>query len=298
MAQFHEWPEVVTRLKPFRPKLPRKITAPLLVSPRTKRYALVGTAFDYLIRFELERRAPHCVTRKWMAAYAPARIWSVSPDGRTAIGRDFFRGLTTPEQYRAPEEIVVIARKFLADAREAVQTHLARTDPTSLEFAELARHSIRLAHLESIPRADSLSPNFTEIDPDDVEDLLAMLTVVPFDQLFHEKTMLLNPGFDLINGLDLDLIAGDCLIDFKTTKEDSILAKTLDQMLVYFAACRIQRGKDGVFPPINRIGLYFCRRGYLHLMDASLWTDRPEFAEFERWFADYIERMLPVGEPN
>ena len=121
-----------------------------------------------------------------------------------------------------------------------------------------------------------------------------MLAIVPFASLLHEKVMMLNPMFHAINGLDLDLIAGDCLIDFKTTKEGSILAKTLDQLLVYLAASRFQREKDGVFPQINRLGLYFCRRGYLCLMDATTWTQRPEFNDFERWFAEYVERMLPA----
>ncbi len=34
---------------------------PVKVEPRTKNYSLVGAAFDYLLRFELQRRAPHAI---------------------------------------------------------------------------------------------------------------------------------------------------------------------------------------------------------------------------------------------
>ncbi len=54
----------------------KKITAPdgqrilIKVEPRTKNYPLVGTAFDYLLRFELQRRAAHAIAAPWVAQYA------------------------------------------------------------------------------------------------------------------------------------------------------------------------------------------------------------------------------------
>ena len=47
--------DVVARIKPLRPKRPRVIPAELQVEPRTNHYAIVGGAFDYLLRFGLQR---------------------------------------------------------------------------------------------------------------------------------------------------------------------------------------------------------------------------------------------------
>jgi hypothetical protein len=46
LTSFVKLPEVVAKIKPLRPKLPRKIDAPLKVPLRTKRYRLLGTPFD------------------------------------------------------------------------------------------------------------------------------------------------------------------------------------------------------------------------------------------------------------
>jgi hypothetical protein len=67
LLRFLAEPDVAAKIKPLRPKLPRKIPATLKVQPRSNRFMTVGTAFDYLLRFELQRRAPHAVAGRWVA---------------------------------------------------------------------------------------------------------------------------------------------------------------------------------------------------------------------------------------
>lgn len=67
LTSFLDLPEVVAKVKPLRPKPPRKIDAPLRAQPRSNRYTMIGTAFDYLLRFELQRRAPHAVVSRWIS---------------------------------------------------------------------------------------------------------------------------------------------------------------------------------------------------------------------------------------
>ena len=55
LSSFLEQPDVMAVLKPLRPESRRKIDVPIKVEPRSGRYILVGTAFDYLLRFELQR---------------------------------------------------------------------------------------------------------------------------------------------------------------------------------------------------------------------------------------------------
>src|SRR2546428_8966358 len=45
------------------PNLSAEIKAP----PQTQNYPLVGTAFDYLLRFHIERLNPNSITRDWVA---------------------------------------------------------------------------------------------------------------------------------------------------------------------------------------------------------------------------------------
>ena len=71
LTSFLDMPDVTAKVKLLRPKLPRKLSAPLKIKPRSNRYMLVGTAFDYLLRFELQRRAPHAISKRWVAEYAP-----------------------------------------------------------------------------------------------------------------------------------------------------------------------------------------------------------------------------------
>ena len=80
-TSFVEMPDVRAKIKPLRPKQPRKLNALIRVEPRSKRYTLVGTAFDYLLRFELERRAPHAISKPWVAEAAPDIIWRKTDTG-------------------------------------------------------------------------------------------------------------------------------------------------------------------------------------------------------------------------
>ena len=60
LKSFVKMADVKAKLKPLRPGPPRKIPAALAAEPRSKRYTVVGTAFDYLLRFSSsdERRTP------------------------------------------------------------------------------------------------------------------------------------------------------------------------------------------------------------------------------------------------
>jgi hypothetical protein len=301
LISFVQLPEVIARFKPLRPKLQRMIGVRLKVAPRTKRYMLVGTAFDYLLRFEIQRRAPHAKTKTWVAELAPDRIWRQgfylhlpSPAGPGEWG--------PPDELGPPDEMEAAAkgmsdrmRAVVEKARAAVGTYTQSRSPTPPAQADLAGHAIRLAKLDDVFRALRIDPQFEDADPEDVQDLLALLAVVPWSELVHDKVLLLNPTFGessgLVGGADADLIAGDALVDFKTTKAGEVTAAFLDQLLGYSLLVRHQRRIDPAFPEIKRLGLYFCRHGHLWVQDASLWASHPDFAEVERWFFDHAKEV-------
>jgi hypothetical protein len=124
-----------------------------------------------------------------------------------------------------------------------------------------------------------LDPRFEQVYGEDVEDLLSMMEIVPFDLLLPGNTVLLNPTFEessqLVGGADADLISGNLLVEFKVTKKGEMNVKDLDQLLGYFLLARHHRRANVNFPEIKRAALYFCRHGHLWALDVTTWTERP-----------------------
>ncbi|MGH8128091.1 MAG: hypothetical protein ACRETC_06950 [Gammaproteobacteria bacterium] len=307
LTSFVGMPEVKDKLKSLRPKLSRKLSTPLKVDPRSRRYVLAGTAFDYLLRFELQRRAPHAISERWVAERVPEIIWGeigqpppwmlwggsdYPPEWDLEEGDPVHGGLdlladVPSDQYMPPKEVAKRAFVIVENAKKAMVAYV-KAQPTAAMQAELAAHAIKLAKLDSVCRTGRLEPGFGQASPEDVQDLIALLSITPFDDLLHDKVLLLNPAFgqasQSVGGADADLITGDLLVDFKTTKSGHITAGNLDQILGYFLLARKQHTVDPTFPEINRLGLYFCRHGYLWTLEASVWTSNPAFREIEQWF--------------
>jgi hypothetical protein len=279
-----------------------------MVAPKSERYMMVGTAFNYLLRFELQRRAPHAVARCWTAESAPDNIWCKNDKGVTSfrhLSRDD-KGVISLAAHpdgdphsleKLAQEVAGRARNVVDKAKLAQARYVKSTSPTRLDQADLAGHAIRLAKLDDSSRScGRFDSTFEEAAVEDVEDLLALLAIVPFNALFHDRVMLLNPIFgqtsSLVGGADADLIVGDMLVDFKTTKSDKMAADDLDQLLGYYLLARRQRQADPKFPAINRLAIYFCRQSYLWTLDATTWTEHPLFAETEEWFFSHAKEVF------
>jgi hypothetical protein len=285
LTRFVKLADVKAKLQCIRPKLPRKIDVPIKAAPRTLDYPLVGTAFDYVMRFELQRRAPHAISTQLIAESAPDLI----------LRPGFVNSLTARSGPATPEQAEAVAKKevervrsTVQKAKEAIAAYLVMQEPTRSNRVELACHAISLAKLDVLCRAGQFNPSFQEADPEDVEDLLALLEIVPFDTLIHPQIMLLNPNFGetsaLVGEADADLITGDMLVDFKTTKGGETQVGYLDQIFGYYLLSRHRRQTDPTFPILNRLAIYFCRHGHLWSLDTTAWTEHPLFAETEEWF--------------
>jgi hypothetical protein len=304
LSHFVTLRDVCDRLKPLRPKPPREIPAPLRIEPLSNHYSVVGTAFDYLLRFELHRRAPHAVAETWVAEHALDLIWKeVSPGvwigPGSWIGTDLLGQGPGQDNHLQPKELSKRARAIVESAKAAVAAHLKRRTPSRSQLEEIAAHAIRLAKLDSVVRAMRLDPRFEEAEPEDVGDLLLMLDIVPFDKLLHSETLFLNPRFkessQIVGGADADLIAGDLLVDFKVTKKRGMTVEDLDELFGYYLLARNERHVDSRFPEIKRVAFYFCRHCYLWVLDVTTWTDHPQFSEIEKWFFDRAKSYTGVA---
>jgi len=316
LKSFIELPEVREKIKILRPKESRKIGTSIKVNPRTNNFWVVGTAFDYLLRFELERLAPHAKSGKWVAESSWKNL-IIEPDPN---GFELIPVLgIEPDPKNPYHEGAWRAKRVVEEAKAAVEKYKRDKNPNEEIKKELAAHALRLGRLDYVGRfglglllkalpeikkdnaynfwKKILDEHFEEVDYEDVEDLLEMLKIVPFEELIHPNLILLNPDFaeasKLVGGADTDLIVGDMLIDLKVTKDSSISVEYLDQLLGYLFLARKQRGIKPDFPAINRLGLYFCRFGYLWSKPSSIWINHPKFAEIEEWFFKHAKNVYP-----
>lgn len=298
LTRFVGMAEVRARLKPLHPKQPRRLSVPVKVEPRSKHSMLVGTAFDYLLRFELQRRVPTAITAAWVAEYAPRLAGErLDVDEYTSVAMlgDPLAG-ASPDEYMLSVEVAKRTRSIVEHAKAALASYLKLRSPTSKQVAELAAYAIRLGKLDAAYRTGRLWPGFEEASDEDIQDLIALLEIVPFKQLICGKPLLLNPTFGeasrLVSGADADIIVGNMLVDFKTTKSNEIKFSYFDQLLGYVLLARRHQAEDRAFPKIDRIGLYFCRHGYLLTFDVSTWTANPEFSKVEKWFFEYAGKTF------
>ena len=226
----------------------------MIAHPVTEHFALVGSAFDYLFRFEVQRRFPKARTQTWVA--------------EIALG--MFEGDAGPD---GP-----VARKVVRAARKAHARFVRSRKPSEKLLDEMAQHSIRLAKLDSLYRGGIFDPTVEEAGSRDVRDLLRLLRIVPFDgtlgSLLRKGPILLNPTFgkfsELLGGADADLVAGGALIDLKATKFPEFKSEHLAQVLGYQMLGELYRGTSSRrFPEIDTVGLYFARHGVLRTIDVN-----------------------------
>ena len=286
LTSFVQRPEVrekLAQLQPDSKRRPRRLRLPLQVPCRSQPATLVGTAFDYLLRFELQRRAPHAIAFRWPAEDALPHV----------ILRSLMQELSETDLEIKFCTFVSQIRSALNDAKEAVAHYLTLKSPTETEQANLAVHAIRLARLERVRWLSEFHFDFEQaISPELIQELLELLAIVPYGQLLDDQIMLLGPTFgevsEWIAGAQADIITGDLLLDVKTTVEDLISSEYLNQIFGYYLLARWQRRMDPSFPLIRRLGIYLARYGCLWSLETSEWTTHPMFPAVEEWFIQHV----------
>lgn len=116
--------------------------------PRSQNYGLVGTAFDYLLRFYVKYLNPHAIEAAWVAWCAVDLIQFVSS------------GNASLKQY---------VTDTLQQARQEYQNYLNTGNMTDT----LIEMAIRLAQLDAIHRAGIVYHSLGKVCGEDVSDLRA-----------------------------------------------------------------------------------------------------------------------------
>jgi hypothetical protein len=225
--------------------------------PLTENYSLVGSAFDYLLRFYIQRLNPKASTQKWIAEEAVLDYESQKLNA------------------------------LLADAKSQHRKYLS----SGKIDGKLLRSVLHLAQIDVLYRAgdDSYYGSVGIVDQKDIRDLRRLISLVQPKMFKTKKACVLNPTFgrasDLVWGADCDLVIDDALIEIKTTKISKVKRDYFDQLIGYYILFRIGRIKGlGKTHSIKRLGIYFSRHGYLWIFKVSDVIREKLSPKFLSWF--------------
>lgn len=289
-----------------------------ILAPRTGRHPmLIGTAFDYLLRFHVKRVFPSANDRRWIAEEAVDRIKYAS--GRYAyvdgIVRPLDMGVPVDDQFPDAKKMVMfpnqkkqntrllpgdvfiqddakleaigLAEAVIADAREQYGSFIR----DGVLADGLARAALMLGKLDSFYRAEYMDDNTFNADydgvDDDIADLKGLFGVAVDSGLFRPKRSAdLNPDFgkgsSLVGGADADLMLDGTLVDIKTVKDLSFTQNMYNQLLGYYALSTVERNLE-----ISSVGIYFSRYGIMHTIPTD---DMEEAADtIVGWFREHVD---------
>ena len=212
------------------------------ITSNTKNPALVGTAFDYLMRFCLKYYNQNSEDREWIAE-------------RSCDILDLF-----------PIE-GMIAQDIIKFAKDSYLGYLVDGKITE----ELLKSTLLLAQLDVFFRSAYIVENMGSVDDADIQELKNLINLVNFDDFKAESYCLLNPTFgeasNLVRGADADLVIDNKLIDIKTVSSNYVTSKMFHQIIGYYLLGKIGGiGNNKINgSTIEKIGFYFSRHGILKL---------------------------------
>ncbi len=281
--------DVRERFKQEFPSPKFSVQKPLLAPPLTTHYFLVGTAFDYLLRFYLKRLNSQAVESRWVAENAVTVLFMYK-DG-FAIHGDTGEVEVVAQLMPDKADLVMFhkIKGILSEAKNAYKLYLK----TGKISKALLTSSMLLANLDIIFRTGRFE-DYVELDTvsdEDVKDLTNLIKIVPAAQFKTKKVCLLNPTFGeaskLVGGADADLVIDDTMVDIKTTKKLQLPRKYFDQLIGYYCLYRIG-GISGLPQDceIKNLAVYFSRHAYLHLIPVKDCIRQVNFQKFLKWFKE------------
>lgn len=280
---------------------------PLIAPPGTKNYALVGTAFDYLFRFEVQRRNPSANAVEWVAMAAADMLKGPeSPDGlitdknKVRMYLEIMKDCNTSEvldgkfskYVKVGADIYHVsesgkaeqAAAVLENAKSAHARFLGISNPSADQVSEIAGHSLRLAKLDAIFREGRIDSSLESVDLLDVEDLYGLWKIIPFDGPLSAclaEDVWLNPTFgrfsEGIGGADADVVASTILIDIKTSVHPD-MRRHAAQLVGYAMLAQAYRTEEAQdFPALDSVGVYFARQGTLISLSLEPARKHPDY---------------------
>lgn len=252
-----------------------KFGSQIKAEPLTKRYGLIGTAFDYLFRFSIEQTNKNIIAQNWTAEIsAKSEYFGKNSKARKHAFDIIDRALNLKNLYVKNGKIT----------------------------NELLIASINLAYIDTIYRskkaelADNFIKDSRSIDENDIQDLKNLHSILDLKKFKSKSVCALNPTFGdasiLVNGADADIFIDETLIDIKTVKNIAITSEYMFQLIGYFLLSKLDKIDE--VPKkytIKNVGIYFSRYGELITFPVEQLLEMKKLDEFKKAFTTEINKI-------
>jgi len=240
----------------------------------TDKAPLLGTAFDYLLRFKLQ----------YSDSKAKAMAWAAEKTLLDPRVRSIIKYFNPGASEKLIESWLKEGKALLKIAKKNHSKFLKDGEITG----DLLRSCLHLAKLDVLHRR-GIIVRFDDIDAGDIEDLRSLIRKIRMKQFQTEDVCLLSPTFSnatKISGIDgeADLVMDDTLIDIKTYTSPKFRREMFDQLMGYYLLSKIG-GIDGAPEDheIHKVGIYFSRHEYLHVIDLKDVFNQSELNSILDW---------------
>ena len=265
-GKFKEW-----FVKPPFSKSKLSMIHPLI----TDKAPLLGTAFDYLLRFKLQ----------YSNSKAKAIVWAAEKTLLDPRVRAIIKRFNPEASEQLVETWLKEGKKLLTIAKKNHSKFLKNGVITG----DLLRSCLHLAKLDVLHRR-GIIVRFDDINAGDIKDLNSLISNIRMEQFHIENVCLLSPTFSnatKISGIDgeADLVLDDTLIDIKTYTSPKFERRFFDQLMGYYLLSKIG-GIDGAPEnhEIHKVGIYFSRHEYLHVINVKDVFNQSDLSSILDWF--------------
>lgn len=239
--------------------------APLLCPPLGANPGLIGTAFDYALRFLVQGLNPHLLAVRSMLV-ARSAVFELNRE------------------------------RVLNEVNTAEDTLQEVAD--GLPFSERhARAAVVLASYEVLVRTGRFHELAGVVPAEAWRDVLALAQAVPAGMFQASQQLVLNPRFPAagrFGGADADLLIDDLLIEVKATKHLHLEGSYLQQLTGYLVLDRLA-GIQGSTLPVRRLGVYYARHGVLQVMNVRDIFRPGLLPQLVTWFEDSLPVVKASG---
>lgn len=255
---------------------------PLLCPLVSKSPALIGTAFDYLLRFNLEKEySSQVISTTWVSEQAINGYFKTEGLSFQSFGFQEELSITGIKQ------LMSIKKKAPKKFTWCKEVHAKFLRSKAKESDELLKACFFLARLDNIyrrglPTVEELRMLFTT-NRNDINELKSLSRCCTAGKFKPNSHIILNPGFGTnIVSADADLVVDEMLIDVKVTKHLRLTREHFNQIIGYYLLYLIGGFSNQGKVKISKLGIYFARHDFLWTINIDEIGEKEDFRRATR----------------
>ena len=271
-----------------------------------KGHSLIGTAFDYLLRFKLQRvYDQRVICRGGLIADATAVILNKYNHNFDAKKMEIPYGLEDlvldidlnnyNSLNRGLRKYFKSAAEAYCEAKRAVESYLSGRNSC---LYDLANASLTFAKMDVWVRRRWLDPSLGYNQTNDAEELVELLDFNLDALVGSSGRIYLNPTFGkgsgLFGGADADIIVGSRLIDLKCSIHNKVTREHLNQLLSYTLASDYGKINGSKKIQLRSVAIFNPRYQSIWSQSLVKWSGKRERDNLQKWGPvkiDYCIRM-------